>query len=345
MAKRVLLPGLAVMLAPALLAVSSHASARTDAPAPSGGTLDIPGRTTLAIDSSGGRMWIQMRNVDLHINETQALGVRMLRGEVVRAKPDVPAALDDSKSFTVRVTKGEVTLTGDALASLLNDFVFAYPGAPLKHLHARTDGSQVVLRGTMHKGVDLPFEITSALSLEPDGRVKLHPTKTRILGIDGAKLMRALGLHLDKLLDLRKAHGVTVKGNDLFLEPTVILPPPAIDGRLSTIGVQGDRIVQAFVELPDDSIFDGYARPDTAASNFVYFRGGQLRFGKLMMSDTDLDIIDADERDPLDLDLPQYAKQLVAGTSRTMPNQGLRVIMPDYRVVKALPTPTIVDRR
>ena len=157
MAKRVLLPGLAVMLAPALLAVSSHATARTDAPAPSGGTLDIPGRTALAIDSGGGRMWIQMRNVDLHINETQALGVRMLRGEVVRAKPDVPAALDDSKSFTVRVTRGEVTLTGDALAALLNDFVFAYPGAPLKHLHARTDGSRVVLRGTMHKGVDLPF--------------------------------------------------------------------------------------------------------------------------------------------------------------------------------------------
>ena len=345
MAKHVLLSGLAVTLAPALLAVSSHATARRDAPAPPAPTLHVAGRTTFVTDSGGGRMWIQLRNVDLHINETQALGVRVLRGEVVRAKPDVPAALDDSKSFTVRVTRGQVTLTGDALAALLNDFVFAYPGAPLKHLHARTDGSQVVLRGTMHKGVDLPFEITSALSLEPDGRVKLHPTKTRILGIDGAKLMRALGLHLDKLLDLRKAHGVTVKGNDLFLEPTVILPPPVIEGRLSTIGIEGDRIVQAFVQLPDDSIFDGYARPDTAASNFVYFRGGQLRFGKLLMSDTDLDIIDADERDPLDLDLPQYARQLVAGTSRTMPNQGLRVIMPDYRVVKALPTPTIVDRR
>jgi len=47
-----------------------------------------------------------MRNVDLHIDETQAIGIRELRGEVVRTHPDVPAALDDSKSFTVRVTSG-----------------------------------------------------------------------------------------------------------------------------------------------------------------------------------------------------------------------------------------------
>jgi hypothetical protein len=75
-----------------------------------------------------------------------------------------------------------------------------YHGAPLKH--ARIAGSQVVLRGVMHKGVDLPFEITPTIALDPDGRVRLHPTKTRILGIDGAKLMRALGLRLDKRLDI-----------------------------------------------------------------------------------------------------------------------------------------------
>jgi hypothetical protein len=286
-------------------------------------------------DSAYGRMWIQMRNVDLHIDTTQALGIRELRGEVVRTQPDVPPALDDSKSFTVRVTRGTVSLSGDALAALLNGFVFAYKGAPLKHLHARTAGSQVVLRGVMHKGVDLPFEITSTIALDPDGRVRLHPTKTRILGIDGAKLMRALGLNLNKMLDLRGARGVAVVGNDLLLEATKILPPPAIEARLSAVGVEGDRIVQTFVTLPEDSVFERYARPDTAARNFIYFRGGQLRFGKLLMSDTDLDIIDADERDPFDLYLDRYARQLVAGVSRTMPNKGLRVIMPDYRRVAA----------
>jgi hypothetical protein len=55
-----------------------------------------------------------------------------------------------------------------------------------------------------------------------------------------------------------------------------------------------------------------------------------LQFGKLLMSDTDLLIVDANPLDPFDLNLQEYAKQLVAGTSRTLPNLGLRVEMPDY---------------
>jgi len=190
-----------------------------------------------------------------------------------------------------------------------------------------------VLRGVMHKGVDIPFEITSTVALQPDGRVRLHPTKSRILGVNGLKLLGALHTHLDELLDLRGARGASVKGNDFYLEPTKILPPPAIDGRLASIRVDGPDLVQSFVALADDSVFRRYARPDSEAVNEVYFRGGQLRFGKLLMSDTDLQIVDADPRDPLDLNLERYVRQLVAGTSRTLASGGLRVVMPDYRAV------------
>jgi hypothetical protein len=95
--------------------------------------------------------------------------------------------------------------------------------------------------------------------------------------------------------------------------------------------------VQTFVELADDSVFRRYARPDSDATNEVYFRGGRLRFGKLLMTDTDLQIVDADPRDPLDLNLERYLRQLVAGTSRTLANGGLRVVMPDYRRVAGGP--------
>ncbi|HEX2779647.1 MAG TPA: hypothetical protein VHM30_09120 [Gemmatimonadaceae bacterium] len=279
------------------------------------------------------RLWIEMRNVDLHIDATHSLRIRTLRGEAVPTRADRAAVLDDESSFTVRVTSGTVALSGDALSALLNEFVFAYRGSPLRDLRVHTAGDQLVQRGIMHKGVDLPFEMTASLSLEPDGRIRLHPTRTRILGVNGQKLLHALGLHLDKLLDLRGARGAAVKGDDLFLEPTVILPPPAIDGRLANIRVEGDELVQDFVRLPDDSVFAQYARPDSAARNYIFFRGGHLTFGKLLMSDTDLQIIDADERDPFDLYLKEYNRQLTAGTSRTLPNLGLRVLMPDYRTV------------
>ena len=293
--------------------------------------------TPVAADPHTGppadRLWIDMRNVDLHIDSTHALGIRRLRGEAVPTHEGQPAVLDDETSFKVRVTSGTVALTGEALSALLNERVFGYKGSPLRDLEVRTSGTQLVQRGIMHKGVDIPFEMTATVSLEPDGRVKLHPTKTRILGVNGEKLLHALGLHLDKLLDLSGAHGASVKGDDLFLEPTEILPPPAIDARLASIQVEGKELVQTFVRLPDDSVFDGYARPDSAAQNYIFFRGSKLRFGKLLMSDTDLEIIDANERDPFDLYLKEYSKQLIAGKSRTMPNLGLQVLMPDYRTV------------
>jgi hypothetical protein len=241
-----------------------------------------------------------------------------------------PAILDDATSFRIRVTRGTTRLTGDDLASLLNSVVFAYDGAPLRKLRARMEGNAIVLSGTLRKGVNLPFSITATPTLEPDGRVRMHPTRTRILGINGAALMKALGLQLDDLVDLKKARGAVVDGNDILLEPTQILPPPMIEARLESIGVVGEELVQTFVTTPLDSIFERYVRPDSTRPNFVYFRGGRLRFGKLEMIDTDLHIVDADQRDPFDLYLAEYNRQLVAGTSRNLETLGLRVIMPDF---------------
>jgi len=51
------------------------------------------------------------------------------------------------------------------------------------------------------------------------------------------------------------------------------------------------------------------------------------------MQDTDLLINDDDERDPLDLYLTRYNKQLAAGHTRNLANFGLRTWLVDYRRV------------
>ena len=273
--------------------------------------------------------WIEMRNVLLHIDDRGVIRIERLRGQVL-TDSGTPAILDDAKSFRIRVTRGETRLTGDDLASLLNSVVFAYDGAPLRKMRARMEGSAIVLSGTLRKGVNLPFSITATPTLEPDGRVRMHPTRTRILGINGAALMKALGLQLDNLIDLKKARGAVVDGNDILLEPTQILPPPLIEALLESIGVVGDELEQTFVTTPLDSVFERYIQPDSTQPNFVYFRGGRLRFGKLEMIDTDLHIVDADPSDPFDLYLARYNRQLVAGTSKNLDTYGLRVMMPDF---------------
>jgi hypothetical protein len=64
------------------------------------------------------------------------------------------------------------------------------------------------------------------------------------------------------------------------------------------------------------------------------YRGAQLRFGKLTMSDTDLVLIDMDPQDPFDFFLEHYKKQLVAGYTKTTPDFGLRVFMRDFNKVQ-----------
>jgi hypothetical protein len=119
-----------------------------------------------------------------------------------------------------------------------------------------------------------------------------------------------------------------VEGNDLILNPLEILPPPRIAGRLSAIRVQGDRIVQVFgdADRPDPEPLT----PSVAAANFVYFRGGSLRFGKLYMVQTDLEAIDTDASDPFDFYLDYYHSQLVSGYHVTSKDYGLVAYMPDF---------------
>ncbi|MGE5734539.1 MAG: hypothetical protein ACM34E_05565, partial [Acidobacteriota bacterium] len=60
------------------------------------------------------------------------------------------------------------------------------------------------------------------------------------------------------------------------------------------------------------------------------FLGGQLRFGKLTMDNSDMVLIDMDAKDPFDFFLGHYKEQLAAGYSKNTLQDGLRVHMPDY---------------
>jgi hypothetical protein len=61
----------------------------------------------------------------------------------------------------------------------------------------------------------------------------------------------------------------------------------------------------------------------------MYYRGGVLKFDKLTMNGTDLRLVDADPRNPFEFSPTQYARQLAAGYSKSLPNRGLRTFMLD----------------
>ena len=311
------------------------------------GPAAVPPRELPSRDPANAALWTDMRNVNLHIDQTAFMRIWLLHGQVLPTAPGTIATLDEPTSFSIRITAATIALDGEALSALMNEIVFNYPGSPIRHLSIAIEDSEVVQHGVMHKGVDIPFTMRAVPRLMPDGTVQLKPLSMRIFGgVDGFKLLHALGLHLDKMLGgLKGARGAFVEGDDIYLEPTQIVPPPTIQGRLSAIHIDGNLLVQDFQRSADDSVFGTLVKADSGVRNYIYYRGGYLRFGKLTMTDTDLLIEDADESDPFDLMLSDYNKQLVAGHTRNLPNYGLRTTMVDYNKLHETTLADAVSKR
>src|SRR4030095_16594464 len=116
--------------------------------------------------------------------------------------------------------------------------------------------------------------------------------------------------------------GVRIDGDDIIMDQERMIPPPAIRGKITAIHIENDEVVQDFG--------GGSKSGASKGSNYMYYRGGILRFGKLTMNNADLKIVDTDPKNPFDFSLDHYNTQLVAGTSKNTPNYGLVVYMPDY---------------
>ena len=268
---------------------------------------------------------VQMQNVDFYVDPQIPLHISRLSGTMM-SRTRGPVMFDDKRSFVIRVTAAEAGLTGPALSALLNKYVFNYSGSPITNLRVTVSGNEIIQKGTLHKVGALPFEIRASLSVTPDGRIRLHPTRTEIIGLHVDRLMSGLGLPLSKIIDLSKAKGATVSGNDIFLSPTAVIPPPEIQGHVTAVRVENNLVIMTFGSPASTPMI---AVPDTSARNYMYYKGGTLQFGKLMMLDADMFITDLDPADPFRFDLDRYKPQLVAGYSRTLQSGGLEVWMRD----------------
>jgi hypothetical protein len=192
------------------------------------------------------------------------------------------------------------------------------------------ENGELVQQGTLHKVVSLPFTIRTELSVTGDGRLRLHPTSVKVLGIGVKGLMRTFGIELENLVKVRQGRGVEVAGNDFILAPSGLLPPPRIEGRLVAVRLLPDAVGQTFGASKREGRGESLHPSDPSAPNYLYFHGRVLRFGKLLMDDADLEIVDADPGDPFDFSLGNINRQLVAGRSHNLKDFGLVTTMPDY---------------
>jgi hypothetical protein len=273
----------------------------------------------------------RMRNVVFHLDKGVDLRVADLSGHLISRVKNKPPVFDDVQSYLLQIDSARVSMTPESLTNVMNNVVFAAADAPIKNLKITIDGQELVQSGTLKKGVGIPFSMRATLAATADGRIRIHPSSIKAAGFVPKGVLDFLGLHLDRLVKMTGSSPVKVEGDDLLLDPQGLLPPPAIRGRITKAWIENGLVVEQF---GPENEKPALTPPDSNAKNYMYYRGGTLRFGKLTMEDTDLLLEDADQKDPFDFSPAKYNEQLVAGYSKNTATHGLIVYMPDLSTVE-----------
>jgi hypothetical protein len=274
-----------------------------------------------------------MKNVNFHLTDRIVVYVSALEGKVVPTQDGKTPVFDDKRSFLFDVDSASIVLSMPALTNDLNDYVFAQPGAPLKKLNASIKGDELVVKGLLTSKGGIPFESDGTLSVTSDGLIRVHTSKVKAAGIPVKGLMDLLGIDTKNVVDTKKVEGVTFDKDDLILNPAELLPPPQIRGHLTSIRLTNGAIALTFGSgQPHD--LQAATTSGCTGKNFIAFKGGSVRFGKLTMNDTELELIDTEPAGPFDFSLDHYMDQLAAGYSKTTPQGGLCAHVPDFDKVK-----------
>jgi hypothetical protein len=266
----------------------------------------------------------EMRNVDLHLTPEIGVHIRNLRGRFVPQGSRPAPYLDDPRSYSVTVDRGEIAVDLASLNALMTRALVGHSN--IRHMEIAIDADgQLRQKGTLKKGVPVPFDVKATISPTSDGHLRIHSESVKGFGVPVSPLLKTLGLKMDDLFTIDPGRGVTVDGNDVLLDPSSLLPPPAMHGSITAVRVERDALVQVFGSGGQKAL-----SPPPTSKNYIYWRGGQLSFGKLTMTETDLELVDADPGDAFDFSVDRWNEQLVAGYSKITPERGLKAHMPDY---------------
>jgi hypothetical protein len=293
----------------------------------------VPGTRAVAAPPAarpGQPVATQMHNVLFHFSEAAAAHIESLNGELLPSGDNRLPTLDDKTSFVMRVHSARISISTAALASIMNDYVFAKPDAPIKHLSISIEGDQFHVKGKLHSKGDVPFETVGSLHTTADGRIRIHSEKMKAFHVPVKGIMNLFGMDLANVVNTSKIPGFDTDKDDLLLDLSQLLPPPQMQGTVTAVRIENNELV---------TIFGGVdTAPVLEKGNYIAFRGGQVRFNKLTMDDANITVLDLDPRDPLDWFQDRYKEQVVAGYSKITPAFGLRTYVKDFNKLPRIAT-------
>jgi hypothetical protein len=265
--------------------------------------------------------------VDLRLFENARIHVTRIVGTASSLRPGEPVKLDDKNAYAIDVEGAEAWIGWSDLSAILNQYTFAFDGAPVDDLtidreEDEDQRDQVELKGDLKSVLGLRFEIEGRPEVTPDGRIRIRTTSVQALDIPVEGLMHGLGLDAADLVGNLEERGLAFEGDDLILDASRAFPPPRLRGRVVAVSVGEDGLSIA--------LGDPGAAPRLGRAHHLWFRGGTIQIGRMTQTDADLRILDQDPRDPFDFFPDRMNNQLAAGYAKMSADGRLTMFVPDY---------------
>ncbi len=279
--------------------------------------------------------YMKLQNVKFRMTKQVSMNVKSLVAEALPVDKKI-VNFDDVNSFAIDIFQGHVIIEPRVMEYIFNNVVFNYEGAPLKEtrisfIEVEKDGKKVQRvrsTGKMNLGVWLPFEMIGELKLDKK-RVLLYLEAEKITSLGNPytkSLLAAVGLNMQKLIKVPKNRGLVLKDNRIIIQPFRIFPPPRIGGYLSRLKIADGKLHLFF----ENSFKVDFPPLPTRASNYIFLYQGDVKFGKLLMVDARMQMVDPDPKDPLDFYLKGYFKPLTRGKSIIKADKSVVAYVPDY---------------
>jgi hypothetical protein len=288
--------------------------------------------------SAGNGTEIEIANVLFRYSPALTVSIVRLRGKLIpTAGHDVPN-FNDSSSFVVASDAAEMRMSMAQLSALMNAWLLRSPKAQLKNVSIEAQGGELLIHGTMKKGLHIPFNSKATADVTGDNRIRFTVKQVKAAGVPMKGVLDALGLSMENLVSQKGLHGMSVDGDSFLVDPQTALPPPQIRAKLTGVRISGQSLV----------ISIGQGAPTLSPrpwKNYIALRGGSVKYGRDEMFDTDLTMIDTTPGDPFEFYLDRYWRQMVAGTIKTLPDRAWRAFLPDYsKVPKGSKEPGAIAR-
>ena len=302
-------------------AVKQAGSTQASATAASGGQAPSPPDADV--------VHLQVEHAYFHPLDNVTLKVERMEGRMI-AEPARTISLDDAASYQVQIDEAVTRLSARDLSALVNSHLLRQAGSAIRHVEVHFEGQEMVVKGDVHKLVTLPFAGRGSLSVTAQGDLRMHMSQFRVAGIIDKGFLAFFGIHLDAVAAPHRKPSFRVEGDDLIISLTNLFPPPTITGRLTQVHVENQDLVQTIGIPPVPHPVQQIPKALPEPPNYLYFTGGRMRFGKVVMDNVDLKLVNLKPGEAFDFSLKHYQQQIQAGYVKVTPAQGLVVYAENY---------------